>query len=390
MENVEETQQAEETKFETADDSSVIKVDLNKPIEDEKPEEEPTAEAETSTTDDAGVAGSDESTEPTQEQEEVQPQEEVQGDVPVLEEINEEQVEEQVEELVEEVEEAIAEAQETGEPLPENIQKLVDFMNETGGDLEDYVRLNQDYSDMDNLTVLQEYYKITKPHLDAEERAFLMEDTFKYDEEIDDDKEIRKKKIALKEQVAEAKAYLDGQKSKYYEEIKAGSKLTSEQQKAMDFFNRYNKKSQENEKRSKKATDVFMQKTNKVFNDDFKGFEYKVGDKKYRVNVKDADKIKSKQGDINNFIKKFLNEQGTMEDAAGYHKSLYTAMNADAIAKHFYDQGKADAVKDSVAKAKNVDMNPRQEHRAFKPQDGLKFKVLGDTKNRDFKFKKRK
>jgi hypothetical protein len=396
IENVEETQQVEETKFETADDSSVIKVDLSKPIteENEKPEEEPAAEAEASTADDTGVARSDESAESTQEQEKVQPQGEVQEDVPVVEEVTAEEteqpVEEQVEDLAVEAQEAIDEAEATGKPLPENIQKLIDFMEETGGDLEDYVRLNQDYSDMDNLTVLQEYYKITKPHLDAEERAFLMEESFNYDEEVDDEKDIRKKKIALKEQVAEAKAYLDGQKSKYYEEIKAGSKLTSEQQKAVDFFNRYNKKSQENEKRSRRATDVFMQKTNKVFNDDFKGFEYNVGDKKYRVNVKDADKVKNKQGDINNFIKKFLNEQGTMEDAAGYHKSLYTAMNADAIAKHFYDQGKADAIKESVAKAKNVDMNPRQEHKAFEPQDGLKFKVLGDTKNRDFKFKKRK
>ncbi len=388
IENVEETQQVEETKFETADDNSVIKVDLSKPTkteEDEKPEEAPTSEA-----DNTGVVGSDESTEPAQEQEEVQPQGEVQEELPVLEEITEEQVEEQVEELVEEVEEAIAEAQETGEPLPENIQKLVEFMSETGGDLEDYVRLNQNFDDYDNTALLREYYKQTKPHLDSEEVDFLMKDSFDYDEEIDEEKDIRKKKIALKEQVAEAKAYLDGQKSKYYEEIKAGSKLTSEQQKAMDFFNRYNKESQENEKRSRKATDVFMQKTNKVFNDNFKGFEYTVGDKKYRVNVKDIDRVKSKQGDINNFVKKFLNEQGTMEDAAGYHKSLYTAMNADAIAKHFYDQGKADAVKDSVAKAKNVDMNPRQEHRTFEPQDGLKFKVLGDTKNRDFKFKKRK
>ena len=388
IENVEETQQVEETKFETADDNSVIKVDLSKPTtteEDEKPEEAPTSEA-----DNTRVAGSDESTEPAQEQEEVQPQGEVQEELPVLEEITEEQVEEQVEELVEEVEEAIAEAQETGEPLPENIQKLVEFMSETGGDLEDYVRLNQNFDDYDNTALLREYYKQTKPHLDSEEVDFLMKDSFDYDEEIDEEKDIRKKKIALKEQVAEAKAYLDGQKSKYYEEIKAGSKLTSEQQKAMDFFNRYNKESQENEKRSRKATDVFMQKTNKVFNDNFKGFEYTVGDKKYRVNVKDIDRVKSKQGDINNFVKKFLNEQGTMEDAAGYHKSLYTAMNADAIAKHFYDQGKADAVKDSVAKAKNVDMNPRQEHRTFEPQDGLKFKVLGDTKNRDFKFKKRK
>ena len=385
IENVEETQQVEETKFETADDNSVIKVDLSKPVENEKPEEAPASEAN-----DTGVVGSDESAEPAQEQEEVQPQGEVQEELPVLEEVVEEQVEEQVEELVEEVEEAIAEAQETGEPLPENIQKLVDFMNETGGDLEDYVRLNQNFDDYDNTALLREYYKQTKPHLNSEEVDFLMKDSFDYDEDVDEENDIRKKKIALKEQVAEAKSYLDGQKSKYYDEIKAGSKLTSEQQKAVDFFNRYNKESQENEKRSKRATDVFMQKTNKVFNDNFKGFEYAVGDKKYRVNVKDIDKVKSKQGDINNFVKKFLNEQGTMEDAAGYHKSLYTAMNADAIAKHFNDQGKADAVKESVAKAKNVDMNPRQEHRAYEPQDGLKFKVLGDTKNRDFKFKKRK
>ena len=263
-------------------------------------------------------------------------------------------------------------------------------MDETGGSLEDYVKLNQDYSDMDNLTVLQEYYKITKPHLDAEERAFLMDESFNYDQDTDDEKEIRKKKIALKEQVAEAKAYLDGQKSKYYEEIKAGSKLTKEQQKAVNFFNRYNKESEESNKKRKTATDVFMQKTNRVFNDDFKGFEYNVGDKNYRVNVKNADKVKSAQTDINNFIKKFLNEQGTMDDAAGYHKSLYTAMNADAIAKHFYEQGKADAVKDSVAKSKNVDMSPRQTIQNVNDSD-IKVRVLkNESSGAKFKFKKRK
>ena len=392
LEGVEEVQQAEETKqeedlsmFESADDPSIVKVNLDKPVEDEKPEETTASEA-----DDTRVVRSDESSESTQEQEEVQPQGEVQEEIPVIEEISEQQVEEQVEELVEEAEEAIAEAQETGKPLPENIQKLVDFMDETGGSLEDYVKLNQDYSDMDNLTVLQEYYKITKPHLDAEERAFLMDESFNYDKDVDDEKEVRKKKIALKEQVAEAKAYLDGQKSKYYEEIKAGSKLTEEQQKAVNFFNRYNKEAEESNKKRRTATDVFMQKTNKVFNDDFKGFEYNVGDKNYRVNVKNADKVKSAQTDINNFIKKFLNEQGTMDDAAGYHKSLYTAMNADAIAKHFYEQGKADAVKDSVAKSKNVDMSPRQTIQNVNDSD-IKVRVLkNESSGAKFKFKKRK
>tara|TARA_R100001015_G_scaffold18974_1_gene13834 strand:- start:1232 stop:2416 length:1185 start_codon:yes stop_codon:yes gene_type:complete len=386
IEEVQEQPQVEEqdlSMFETAEDPSVVKVNLDKP-EGNDPQEPTVTRVEVN---DEGVVGSDENSEPVQEQEEVQPQVEAQ-EQPTIEEVVEQEVVEQTNELAEEAQEAIAEAQETGEPLPENIQKLVEFMNETGGDIQDYVRLNQDFSEMDNQTALREYYKQTKPHLDADEVQFLMEENFNYDEEVDDEKDIRKKKIALKEQVAEAKSYLDGQKSKYYEEIKAGSKLTPEQQKAMDFFNRYNKESKETEQRQKKATDVFMQRTNKVFNNDFKGFEYSVGDKKYRVNVKNADKVKDAQGDINNFIKRFLNEQGTMEDAAGYHKSLYTAMNADAIAQHFYEQGKADAIKDSVAKAKNVDMSPRQNHKEFEA-GGIKVRVLGDD-SKDFKFKIRK
>ena len=380
---VEETTQeqtVDEGKFESAGDDSVIKVDLNKPpTEDEKPEE--TEEASTSETDDSGVVGSDEGTSTAEKQEEVQPEGEVQEELPTLEEV----VEEEVEETVEAVEEAIAEAEETGEPLPENIQKLVDFMSETGGSIEDYVMLNQDYNEMDNLTALQEYYKVTKPHLTVEERGFLMEENFSYDEEVDDEKDIRKKKIALKEQVAEAKAYLDGQKSKYYEDIKAGSKLTTEQQKAIDFFNRYNKDSKKNQEVAEKAKSVFNKKTENVFNDKFKGFEYNIGEKKFRFNVKDANKVKESQQDISTFVKKFLNKDGMMEDAAGYHKSLFTAMNADTIAKHFYDQGRADALKDSVSKSKNVNMDPRQTQGAIEV-DGVKVRVLGNDSS-DFKFK---
>ena len=302
----------------------------------------------------------------------------------VLEEITSE-VEEKTEELEEQVESAVTEAEATGKPIPENIQKLMDFMDETGGDLTDYVKLNQDYSDMDNQTVLEEYYKQTKPHLTPEERSFLMEDQFAYDEDEDTEKEIKRKKLALKEQVASARSHLDGQKSKYYEEIKAGSKLTNEQQKAMDFFNRYNKESEENKKVAEKSTSNFLNKTNKVFSDKFKGFEYNVGDKKYRFNVKNANEVKETQSDINNFVKKFLNKDNRMGDAKGYHKSLYTAMNADAIAKHFYEQGKVDAMKDSVAKAKNVNMNPRQSHGQI-DAGGLKFKVLGQDSS-DFKLK---
>ena len=381
LENVEETQQTEETKFMSEGDDSVTKVNLDKPTEDEKPEE--TTEAEGSSADDTGVAGSDESSDATEEQEKVQP--EVEAQDAVLEEITDEEPSEALKELVNEVEEAVEEAETTGEPLPENIQKLVDFMNETGGSIEDYVSLNKDYTNADDMAVIQEYYKQTKPHLNAEERKFLIEENFSFDEDVDEERDIRKKKIAFKEQVAEAKAYLDGQKSKYYEEIKAGSKLTKEQQKAIDFFNRYNKESEENQRAVKTNSDIFEKKTNSFFNDKFKGFEYKVGDKKYRFNVKDVEGVKQKQSDLNSFTSKFVDENQALVDAAGYHKSLFTAMNADAVAQHFYEQGKADALKESVKNSKNINMDPRQTQGSFEA-GGIKVKVLGDTSS-DYKFK---
>ena len=365
----------DESKFESAGNDSIIKVDLSKPP---KPVEE--NETKEDNANDSGVVASTEDADTTEKQEEVQPKAETQ-ETPVLEEITEKEtvnVEEQIEE-------AVAEAEATGKPLPENIQKLMDFMEETGGDLNDYVKLNKDYSKLDNQDLLHEYYKQTKPHLNNEEINFLMEDQFSYNEEQDEERDIKRKKLALKEQVANAKSHLDGQKSKYYEDIKAGSKLTTEQQKAVDFFNRYNKESEATQKTVKTNSDIFTQKTNNVFNDKFKGFEYNVGDKKYRFNVNNAEEVKTTQSDISNFTKKFLDKNSALTDAKGYHKSLYTAMNADAVAKHFYDQGKADAIKDSVAKAKNVNMDPRQSHGTIEA-GGLKVKVLGDNSS-DFKFK---
>ena len=369
------------------EDDNIIKVDLDNPKkqEDAVPEQ---------STDEVSVRDESETSEKVLE-ENVETTDEkptgeevsntVQDEQPVIEEVTDEQVEEKTEELVEETKEAIVEAQETGKALPENIQKLVDFMDETGGSVEDYVRLNQDYSKYDDNSVLREYYKQTKKHLTDEEISFLMEDSFSYDETEDEERDIKRKKLAFKEQVASARSHLDGQKSKYYEEIKAGSKLTPEQQKAVDFFNRYNKESEENQKVVERQANTFKLKTDNIFNKNFKGFNYDVGDKKYRFNVKNTNEVKETQSDINNFVKKFLNKNNEMEDAAGYHKSLFTAMNADAVAKHFYEQGKADALKESIAKSKNVDMNPRQ---AFGEVEagGIKVKVLGDNSN-DFKFK---
>ena len=384
---VEETTQENVTKVKVEEkkrDDNVIKVNLDKPV---KKEEDATKKQ---STDEVPVRDGSEASEKVREEDEKKPEEsteqsEEKKEEVVLEEITEDSTEEEVTEVEEKVEEAVAKAEETGEPLPENIQKLMDFMNETGGDINDYVKLNQDYSKLNDNDVVFEYYKQTKPHLTNDEINFLMEDTFKVDEEEDTDREIRRKKLAFKEQVASARSHLDRQKSKYYEEIKAGSKLTKEQQKAMDFFNRYNKESEANQKIVKKNSDIFTQKTNQVFNDKFKGFEYNVGDKKFRFNVNNAEEVKNTQSDINNFTKKFLDKNSTLSDAKGYHKSLFTAMNADAIAKHFYEQGKADAVKDSVTKAKNINMNPRQAHGEVNV-GGMKVKVLGNNSS-DFKFK---
>jgi hypothetical protein len=375
------------SKKEIKEDDNIIKVNLDKPPTPKTEEKnETTEEVKEDNADDSGVVELVEDADATKKQKEVQPEAETQEEQPTLEEVTEEEVKEQTEELAEEVAEAIEEAQETGQAIPESLQKVVDFMEETGGTLEDYVRLNQDYSSYDDMTILREYYKQTKKHLTDDEITFLIEDSFSYDEEEDEAREIRKKKIALKEQVANAKSHLDGQKSKYYKEVKAGSRLTPEQQKAMDFFNRYNKESEENKKIADKQTNTFKLKTQQVFNDKFKGFEYNVGDKKYRFNVKNAGEVKETQSDINNFVKKFLNENNEMSDAKGYHKSLFTAMNPDAIAKHFYDQGKADAMKESVAKAKNVSMDPRQSF-SNDNTSGPKVRVLNDDTSPTFKFK---
>ena len=310
---------------------------------------------------------------------------------PVLMEITDEEVEEATEQLEEEVAEAIQESAKAGASLPENIQKVVDFMDETGGSLEDYVRLNTDYSSLNEDQLLREYYETKFSAYDREDIDFLLADKFSYDEDVDDEREIRLKKLERKQALAEAKNHLDGLKSKYYDEIKMGSRLNPEQQKAVEFFNRYNKESEEAAKVAERQTSRFKQESEKVFSDKFEGFDYSVGDKKYRFKVKDAGQVKETQGDINNFIKKFLNEKGEMKDAKGYHKSLFTAMNADQVAQHFYEQGKSDAVKDSMARTKNVDMNPRGTHEKVTTQNGWTMRAVSDgesTSKLKVKFKK--
>jgi len=291
------------------------------------------------------------------EQPKVELQEVERGNEGTFENVIQEITDEEVNIIETQVEKHVQEQARTGKPLPENIEKLVTFMEETGGTVEDYVRLNTDYSNVDEKTLLKEYYSRTKPHLDREEIQFLMEDTFEYDEDLEEERDIRKKKLAFKEEVAKAKSHLETVKSKYYDEIKLRPGVSQEQKEASDFFNRYKK----NENESKVRHERFKQDTKSLFNNDFKGFEYNVGEKRFRYSVQNNEQIAEKQSDINNFVGKFLDKEGNVTDTKNYHKALYTAMNSDKIAQHFYEQGKADAIKEVINNSKNPgSVQPRQ------------------------------
>ena len=302
--------------------------------------------------------------------------------VVTIQEVTEE--EEEVEAVSKEAEEAIRDERVSGKPLPENVEKLVSFMQNTGGTVEDYVRLNADYSSVDNNTLLKEYYRKSKPHLNDDEINFLLEDNFSYDEDLDEERDIRKKKLAFKEEVQEAKNFLEDLKGKYYDEIKLRPGVTQEQQKAMEFFNRYNEESRLNSQKH----DRFKKATSDMFNNDFKGFDFEVGDKKFRYGVNNPESIADKQSELSNIIGKFLNDKGEVSDHKGYHKAMYAASNVDKIASHFYEQGKADAVKEVVNGSKNLSDEPRQTAGDSVFVNGIRIKSISGADSSKLKIKK--
>jgi hypothetical protein len=304
----------------------------------------------------------------------------------VIKEISDSEID--TKEIQKEVKEAVRDQKVLGKPLPENIEKLVSFMDEVpGSTIEDYVRLNADYSNVDNSTLLREYYKNTRPHLDYDEVNFLLEDNFKYDEDVDEEREVRKKKLAYKEEIGKAKSYLDGLKDKYYDEIKLKSTVNPDQKKAVDFFNRYN----EDQVVRTKQRDEFERITKDTFNKDFEGFDFDLGEKKFRYGVKNPSEVVENQLDITHFVTKFLADDGSLKDPKGYHKAMYAARHADTIAQHFYEQGKADAVKDVVAKSKNITTETRKEGNTNSVfVNGIKVKAISGADSSKLKIKTRK
>ena len=295
--------------------------------------------------------------------------------------------EEEVKQVTKEVKEAIRDEKVLGKALPENIEKLVDFMEETGGTIEDYTRLNADYSSIDENVLLKEYYRKAKPHLDSEEIDFIMEENFHFDTDLDEERDVKKKKLAKKEEIAKAKNFLEETKKKYYDEIKLRPGVTQDQQKATDFFNRYNKQQDVATEQHEK----FKHNTQELFNEDFKGFDISVGEKSFKYNIQNREKVAENQSNLNNLVKKFLNEDGDVVDTSGYHKAMYAAENVDKIASHFYEQGKADAVKDVINKSKNlIDTKARTGSSGDITVGGFKVKAISGFDSSKLKIQKRK
>jgi len=366
-------------------DDGTIKVDLRQPL---KTEENAIQEQETTSVDVGERAADSEKVD-----EEVRTAED---DAQTLELIQNESTEVKETTLAEKIKDIPNRLKEESESvnnnqdvreLPENIDKLISFMEETGGSVEDYVNINKDYSAMEDMEILREHYRKSKPHLDESEINFLIEDSFSFDEDIDEERDIKRKKLLLKESIAEAKSNLTSLKSKYYDDLKLSSKLTPEQKEAVEFYNSYKEEQSEAQKTAKKQRSVFEEKTNELFTENFKGFEYKVGDQKYRFNVKDVNDVKKTQADINSLVSKFVDSNNEITDAQGYHKALFTAMNADSIANHFYEQGRADAVKSQMAKSKNIDMNPRGTHEEVTTNSGFKIRAVSGEDSSKLRIK---
>jgi len=352
---------------------TVTKVDLRKPKEE-------TDAIQEQSTDEVPVRDESSASEEIQKENEAQPEE--------LTEQSQEKEKEVVDTI--KAEEKIEKPLEPKVEIPEGVNDLINFMAETGGTLEDYVKLNKDYSNLENEALVKEYYNTTKPHLNSEEIDFLIKDKFSYDQEIEDATNIKRKDLAYKEEVAKAKNYLEDQKNKYYKEVKMSDNLNADQQKAVDFFNRYNNEQQENAQIQEKVRNGFKLKTDEVFNQEFKGFDFNIDNKKFQFKVKDVDKTKNTQMDIMNVVGSYLSDENGLKDGYGYHKALFAAQNADNIANHFYQLGKTEAVKEISAESKNINMDPRQTGSGVVEAGGIKVRAISGDDSSKLRIKLKK
>lgn len=284
------------------------------------------------------------------------------------------------------IEDVLRQPEET--TVPEDVAKYLEYKKETGRSFNDFLNLQKDWNEVGDTDVLKEYYKESKPHLNDSEINYLLEDNFSYDEELDDERDVKKKQIAIKEELYKARNHFESMKEKFKAPLESSeASLPEDYQEAFNFYNEYKEKSATEEEILTQRSKVFAEKTNALFNEEFKGFEFNLGDKKAVFEVKDTSTVKQTQSDISNFFNRHLDDNGFIKDPKSYHKEMYAATNADTIARHFYEQGLADATKDLVKDTKNIDMDVRTN--ANVDTKGPKFRIVDSGDDFTMKIKKR-
>ena len=263
--------------------------------------------------------------------------------------------------------------------LPEDVSAYLNFKKETGRGIEDFYKLQKDYDTMDDELLLADYYAQTEDGLDAIDIQDLIDDKFSYDEELEDERAIKKIKLAKKRELAKAKKYFNEQKGKYKVPLESsGNGLSDKDKEDFNAYKSYLEESKTAQEENRKRYDWFLKKTDEVFSNEFKGFEFSVGEKSFTYKPGDATELKNVQSDVNNFVNKFMDKNGLISDAEGYHKSLAIAMNPEKFAQFFYDQGVSNAVDNVTKKSKNIDMDIRPASQGV-TKDGLKIRAVGDT-----------
>tara|TARA_R100000329_G_scaffold150578_1_gene143865 strand:+ start:3836 stop:4996 length:1161 start_codon:yes stop_codon:yes gene_type:complete len=380
----------EENKFTVKDVSGVekSKAEVEETLLKEHEEKFETSESDTNV---ERVDASTESAAPNTEQKEVQPEGETQEKT-TASELNDADVlsyiKNRYDKDIDSVDQ-LFEEQKSNEDLPEDVAAYFKYKKETGRGIKDFVELQKDYNEMDGDQVLTAYYATTEEGLDSEDIRDIMDEKFSFDEELDDPKDIKKKKLAKKRELVKAKKFLIEQQDKYKAPLESsGGGLSGVSQEELDSYKSYVEESKTTEEARKKRYDYFLNKTNEVFNDEFKGFEFNIGEKSFTFKPGDKDELRSKQSDVNNFVNKYMDtDSGLMKDAQGYHRAMAVAMNLDKFAEFFYNQGMTAAVDDVSKKSKNINMDMRKTPQTFS-KDGLKIRAIGDkSSGRGLKIK---
>lgn len=291
---------------------------------------------------------------------------------------------------IESVDDLFAQREQNDE-LPEDVSAFLKYKKETGRGINDFMKLQVNYDDLNPDQVLREYYAATENDLDSEDIEYLMEDKFSYDEELDEESVVKQKQIAKKRELAKAKKYFNDLKETYKVPVESASAPVNEEElESYNAYKEYISQSQSIQEENRKRAEYFAKKTEELFNDEFKGFEFVVGDQKLVFTPGEAKEVKNVQSDINNFISRYLDDNGMVKDHVGYHKALSAALNPDKLATYFYEKGRADAVGDVTKRSKNIDMNVRTSPQQLSNNSGLKIRAVESKYDRDFKIRSKK